>query len=276
MRTRQFLTVGALALTLLTGTPAFATESTTAPSCTSTVTGTPGQQVLLAPGSVVQPVVDALSTLDPLGVLTAAFRSGWAAQAPIPVGVVPEGEAEIPGGRIADAVTDRLGDVPLLAPVLSPLVSSVRSSLAAACGILVRGPVVAPAPAPTPASPGPATAPLANPRVVSATPVPGAEWTVVDTPGAPAGGVVFGTRLPGLLPGGALFPPLSGAGAPQAGVAAGDAGPAVVAAAPQSAGSGEALPVRRDELSLPVLTAVLLLAVVSAQLVRRWVLRGSR
>ncbi|MFI5586224.1 hypothetical protein ACIA5G_14380 [Amycolatopsis sp. NPDC051758] len=272
MRTRTLLTGSTLTLVLLAGTPAFAAESpVTAPGCSSTVTGTPGQPVALAPASVAQPVVSALSGLDPLGVLTGTFRTVWATTAPIPVGTVPTGQGEIPGGRIADAVLARLGEIPVLAPVLTPLVSTVRTSLASLCGILVRG--QAPG-APETTAPGTPAGPPAGPGAPggSGTPVAGRQWTVAGVPGpVRGGGAVFGTPIPGQLPG-AGFPGSAGSGVPQAGSAA-----PVVVEARRSLGSAEALPEPRpDDLSWPVLAAILVLAAVSAQLVRRWVLRTSR
>jgi hypothetical protein len=271
VRTRTLLTGGTLTLVLLAGTPAFAAESpVTAPGCSSTVTGTPGQPVALAPASVAQPVVTALSGLDPLGVLTGAFRTVWATTAPIPVGTVPTGQVAIPGGRIADAVLTRLGEIPVLAPVLTPLVSTVRTSLASLCGILVRGQApggTAPTPPAGPGAPaGPGT------PAGSGTPVAGRQWTVAAVPGpVVGGGAVFGTPIPGQLPG-AGFPGSAGSGIPQAGSVA-----PVVVEARRSLGSAEALPEpRRDDLSWPVLAAILVLAAVSAQLVRRWVLRPPR
>ena len=270
MRTRILLTVGTLTF-VLAGTPAFAAGSpVTAPGCSSTVAGVPGQQVSLAPASVAEPVVRVLSGLDPLGVLTGTFRTVWASTPPIPVGTVPAGEAEIPGGRIADAVLARLGEIPVLAPVLTPLVSSVRTSLASLCGILVRGQVPGAPGATTPAEPGQPAGPGAP--AGSGTPVAGRQWTVAPVPGpVSGGGAVFGTPIPGQLPG-AGFPGAAGTGIPQAGTEA-----PVVVEARRSLGSVEALPEqRRDGLSWPVLAAILVLAAVSALLVRRWVLRTPR
>ncbi|MEV6622191.1 hypothetical protein AB0M83_33015 [Amycolatopsis sp. NPDC051106] len=272
MRTRILLTVGTLSLVLLAGTPAFAAEApVTAPGCSSTVTGVPGQPVSLAPASVSEPVTSALSGLDPLGVLTGAFRAVWATTPPIPVGAVPAGQAEIPGGRIADAVLARLGELPVLSPVLTPLVTPVRTSLASLCGILVRG--QAPG-APESTAPETPTGPPAGPGAPagSGTPVAGRQWTVAAVPGPVAGGgAVFGTPIPGQLPG-AGFPGAAGGGVPQPGSEA-----PVVVEARRSLGSAEALPEqRRDDLSWPVLAAILVLAAVSAQLVRRWVLRAPR
>ena len=106
------------------------------------------------------------------------------------------------------------------------------------------------------------------------TPIAGRQWTVAAVPGStPDGGAVFGTPIPGQLPG-AGFPMPAGSGMPQA--AAGDA--PVVTDASRAAGSGEALaaPPRGDQLSWPVLVAILLLAAVGAQLVRRWGVRRPR
>ncbi|WP_370967164.1 hypothetical protein [Amycolatopsis sp. cg9] len=274
MRTPPFLAAGTLTLVLLTATPAFAAEApATVAGCGATVTGEPGAQVALAPASVAEPVVSALSGLDPLGVLTGTFRSIWATTAPIPVGTVPAGQAEIPGTRIADAVITRLGELPVLAPVLAPLVATVRGSLSALCGILVRGEVPGLPPGATPAPPAdPAPPGTIGTSPGGGTPIAGRQWTVAAVPGATAGGgAVFGTPIPGQLPG-ADFPVPAGSGMPQAA-----GGPPVVIDTRRSAGSAEALAAPRgDQLSWPVLVAILLLAGVSAQLVRRWGFRASR
>ncbi|MGK3208603.1 hypothetical protein [Amycolatopsis sp. MEPSY49] len=273
MRTTPFLTAGAVALTLLSATPAIAAEApATVAGCSATVTGVPGEQVALAPASVTEPLVSALSGLDPLGLLTGTFRSIWATTAPIPVGTVPAGEAEIPGTRIADAVVTRLGELPVLAPVLTPLVSTVRGSLASLCGILVRGQAPGTPAGSSPTSPAnPAPPGAADGAPDGGTPVAGRQWTVAAVPGSTSGGgAVFGTPIPGQLPG-VGFPGPAGSGMPQAG-----SGAPVVLDARRSAGSGEALAAPpRDELSWPVLAGILLLAAVSAQLVRRWGVRRS-
>ncbi|MEV4142583.1 hypothetical protein AB0J40_02890 [Amycolatopsis sp. NPDC049691] len=269
MRTTAFLTAGALTLALLSPAPAFAADApATAAGCSATVTGVPGEQVALAPASVTEPVVSALAGLDPLGVLTGTFRAIWAGTAPIPVGTVPVGQAEIPGTRIADAVVARLGELPVLAPVLGPLVATVRTSLASLCGILVRGRVPGAPPVESPVNPVPAPAPGGAPD--GGTPIAGRQWTVAAVPGStPGGGAVFGTPIPGQLPGSG-FP--AGAEVPPAG-----GQPPVVLDARRSAGSAEALAAPPgDGLSWPVLAGILLLAAVSAQLVRRWGFRRAR
>ncbi|WIX98853.1 hypothetical protein QRX60_32975 [Amycolatopsis mongoliensis] len=274
MRTGSFLAAGTLTLTLLAGTPAFADEPTaTAAGCSATVTGVPGQPVALTPASVTEPLTSALSGLDPLGVLTSAFRTVWATTAPIPVGTVPVGQAEIPGARIADAVVARLGELPVLAPVLTPLVSTVRGSLAALCGIVVRGQVPGAPPATAPAPPADPAPPAGTGGLAAGgTPVEGRQWTIAAVPGpASSGGAVFGTPIPGQLPGDG-FPASAGSGVPQAG-----SGAPVVLDARRAAGSADPLAApQRDALSWPVMAAILLLAAVAAQLVRRWGLRAGR
>jgi hypothetical protein len=270
MRPGRFLTVGALTLTCLTGTPAAAAEPVVAPGCSSVVDGKPGQSVVLGPASVAEPIVNALSALDPLHVLVGPFRGAWGAMAPIPVGTVPDGQAEIPGARIADAVTGRLDEIPLLAPVLSPLTTSVHNTLASLCGLLVRGvpPVAGPA-----APPGTPAGPAVPGDRGASSPAAGQRFAPPGAAGSPVagGGTVFGAQLSGMWPGGALFS-VAESGA----LLGGPRPPTVRVSAPRSTGSAEALPAQPDELSLPVLLAVLLFTIVSAQLVRRWVLGARR
>ncbi|MGV9362585.1 hypothetical protein [Amycolatopsis sp. NPDC003731] len=272
MRTTPFLTAAALTLVFTSPTSALAAEApVTVAECSATVTGVPGKQLALAPASVTEPVVSALSRLDPLGVLTGTFRSLWAGTAPIPLGTVPAGQAVISGTRIADAVVARLGELPVLAPVLAPLVSTVRASLAPLCSIVVRGEAPGAPPADSPATPANPTPPgAAGGSPDGGTPIAGRQWTIAAVPGSTAGGgAVFGTPIPGQLPG-AGFP--AGAEVPQAGGQA-----PVVLDARRSAGSAETLAAPRgDALSWPVLAGILLLAAVSAQLVRRWGFRRPR
>ncbi|WP_236794988.1 hypothetical protein [Amycolatopsis sp. GM8] len=269
MRGRHFLAAGAVTLTCLIGAPAAAAEPVTAPSCSSTVEGTPGQSVLLDPASVSEPVTRALAGLDPLGLLTPAFRKAWAGTAPIPLGTVPEGGAEITGSQISQAVIGRLGEIPLLGPVLQPLTSAVRGTLASLCAIVIR--VEHPAP-PATAKP-PAPAPVTPGAGATESPATGKGFTSNEGAGTPSvsAGAVFGSRLADLIPGPALYPMMA-IGAP--GSPANP--PLVVVPAPQTAGSAEALPAKDDGLSPVVLTALVVLTLVSAQLVRRWVLNPRR
>ncbi|HVV14478.1 hypothetical protein [Amycolatopsis sp.] len=269
MPSRRLLTAGlTLTMLCLTATPAEAADPVLVPSCSATVTEQPGRQVVLDPAGVTGPIRQALTKLDPLGLLTGQFDTDWAAAGPIPLGTVPEGQAEISGATIADAVTARLGEIPLLGPVLQPLVATVHGTLASLCGILLRGtaPAAAP-PASTPGSapqPGSPTSPGASPSSSSSS---------ARLPDSTASGASGPTVFGSLVPGGALFP-LTGSGVPGNGAALDRLQPAALASAPQPAGSAEVLPTRHDALSTSTLTALLLLSVVSALLVRRWVLGG--
>ncbi|HWD02081.1 MAG TPA: hypothetical protein VG674_06470 [Amycolatopsis sp.] len=270
MLTTPFLTAAALTLASPSPAPVAAESPVTVADCSATVTGVPGEQLALAPSSVSESVVSALSDQDPLGVLTGTFRSLWAGSAPIPLGTVSAGQTEIPGTRIADAVATRLDELPLLAPVLTPLESTVRTSLTSLCGILVRGQVPGAPPADSPATPvNPAPSGAAGGSPDAGT-IAGRQWPVAAVPGpTTGGGALFGTLIPGQLPG-TGFPP--GAAQPQAG------GQAPVALeARRTAGSAAPLAAPRDDgPSWPVLAGILLLAAVSAQLVRTWGLRRPR
>lgn len=279
MRPRRFLAANVVMLACLAGTaagaaPATAAEPVLASSCSAVVDGEPGQEVVLAPESVAEPLNGALAGLDPLGLLAAPFRAAWAGMAPIPVGTVPDGQAEIPGSQIADSVGQRLGEIPLLAPILEPLTKTARDALGPLCGILVRGARPSNPPAASPGSPAQPGTPGAPGSPSSG----GYSGGRLIAPAETSGGspTVFGQRLSGLLPSGAFFG-LNTSGVPQSGMAAGpqeaqSPQPAAMANS-QSAGSALELPsTQPDELSLPALLAALLLAIVGAQLVRRWVL----
>jgi hypothetical protein len=279
VRTRRFVAANMVMLACFAGTvagaaPAAAADPVVVSSCTAVVDGEPGQQILLSPESVADPVSGALATVDPLGLLAGPFRDAWKAMGPIPVGTVPDGEAEITGPQIAGAVDQRLTEIPLLAPVLTPLTKTVSDALGALCGILARGAWPSTPPASTspaaPAGPGSPGSPSAG------------GWSggqLVDSAGTSGGsGAVFGERLSGLLPSGAFFG-LNTSGLPQSGVLVGTQ-PGTQPAAlvnSDSAGSAQELPATaRDALSLPALLAALMLAIVGAQLVRRWVLHTQR
>lgn len=277
MRPRRFLAANVVMLACFAGTaagaaPAAAAEPVLAPSCSAVVDGEPGQEVVLAPESVAEPLSGALAGLDPLGLLAVPFRAAWQGMAPIPVGTVPDGQAEIPGSQIADSVGRRLSEIPLLAPILEPLTKTASDALVGLCGILVRGAQPSTPPAASPGSPQPGTpGPPGSPS--SGGYSGGRLLTPVETSGG--SGAVFGPRLSG-LPSGAFFG-LNTSGVPQSGVLAGPQeaqGPQPAAMAnSDSAGSAQELPATQpDELSLPALLAALLLAIVGAQLVRRWVL----
>ncbi|MFD9890039.1 hypothetical protein ACFWY9_11920 [Amycolatopsis sp. NPDC059027] len=266
MRGRHFLAVSAVTLICLIDAPIAAAEPVTAPNCSSTVEGTPGQPVLLDPASVAEPVVRALAELDPLGLLTPAFRTAWAGTAPIPVGTVPDGRAEVTGTRIADAVIARLGDIAVLGPVLRPLGSAVRNTLASVCVILLRAtrpPLPDGTTPPVPAPAGPGGGDGGNPAAGGAVTAGGG----LRLPQPDAGtGAVFGSLPAEPTPGAALFPMTTGGvpGSPEI--------PAPAAASAPSRpviGSAETLPVKEDELFPAALAALISLSIVSAFFARR-------
>jgi hypothetical protein len=261
---RPFLAAGAVVLAGLAAAPqAAATETVEAPSCSAAVDGAPGQEVVLDPVSVIEPITGALAGLDPLGVLTGPFRPAWQNSGPIHLGALSAGQTEIPGSRIAAAVLTRLGEIPVVGPVLEQLAPAVTGALGSRCGILVR--------VTTPAGSGRAAAPV--PPEEPGAPVPGG---VAPAPGAaepdgPGRGAVLGERIPGLSLSGAALN-LGTVSVPQPGSPV-VAGEPAFAGATHAAGSASALPDKRDTLPQPVLLAVLALTIVSAQLVRRLALR---
>lgn len=278
MLPRRALIASSLTITCLVGaTPASAEESIVAPNCTAVVDGTPGQAVTLDPLSLTDPIAGLLARVDPLGLLTGPFRAAWQGGAPIPVGVVPAGEATIAGAAIADAVTARLGELPVLGLVIQTLTPAVRESLTTACGILARARGALPgAPPPSespppvqppgggagqaPGQPGGAAGAPAVPYRPSASEryYQGLSSGAYRSPGYGAGlGSLaeFGQRTPGAAP------------VPQA---VSDPGPA------RSAGDAETMPATRGTVPAVVLLAVFLLAAVGALLARRLVLRTHR
>ncbi|KAA9155644.1 hypothetical protein FPZ12_029260 [Amycolatopsis acidicola] len=269
MRSRRIMAAGTLTFFLLSATPATAAESTIV-SCSATVEGAPGRQVLLDPASVTAPITSALDKLDPLGLLSGQFRTAWANTSPIPVGTIPEGRSTVTGADIADAVTGRLGQIPLLGPVLGQLTSLLSQTLDSLCGLVLHGVVPAlPAPPAAPAQPAQPAQPVAPANPVSG----GLSSTPADV-AAPSrfgsgGGALFGTPLPV-----ATFFPLSGSGIPGVSAPLDISQPTALGASPQSGGSADVLPTSAEQLPLTELTALMLLSVVSAVLVRRWVLGG--
>jgi hypothetical protein len=287
MLPRRALIASSLTITFLTGAlPASAEESIIAPNCTAVVDGTPGQLVALNPLSLTAPIADLLAGVDPLGLLSGPFREAWRSGAPIPVGVVPAaGEATIAGTAIADAVTARLGGLPVLGLVIRTLTPAVRESLATTCGIVARAGGALPGVLPPPSeSPPPGQTPgggagqtpgggAGQPGGVAGSPAGpyrpsaselyhrGLSSGLYRTPGYGTGlGSLaqFGQRSPGAAP------------VPQA---ASDPGPA------ESAGDAEAMPAigaTGDTVPPVVFLAVFLLAAVGAALVRRVVLRTHR
>jgi hypothetical protein len=293
MLPRRALIAGSLTITFLTGVlPASAEESIIAPNCTAVVEGAPGQLVTLNPLSLTAPIADLLAGVDPLGLLSGPFREAWRSGPPIPVGVVPAtGEATIAGTAIADAVTARLGGLPVLGLVIRALTPAVRESLATTCGILARARGALPGVLPPPSeAPPPGQTPGGNGQTPGggAGQTPGGGSLPGGIAGSPAGpyrpsaseryyqglssGMYrpsgYGTGLGSLAEFGRRSP--GAASVPQA---AADQGPA------ESAGDAEAMPATGaigDTVPPVVFLAVFLLAAVGAALARRVVLRTHR
>ncbi|MCI2415847.1 hypothetical protein MOQ72_00285 [Saccharopolyspora sp. K220] len=273
MRTRRYLAVGAATLACFSAEPASAaaaTDPVTAASCTAVLDGVAGQGVLLDPRAVADPIAGALGLLDPLDGLREPFRQAWNAAPPIPVGAVPVGEAVLSGTQIADAAIARLREIPVVAPVLDPLIPAAHSALSTVCGMVVRGDQPgAPSGGEPPASPppGPPSAPPPSNE---------AHW---NAPGSSSDSssrdvVRFGVPLTGTWPFG-LDNRVVGVLQPGAPGAGGGETEVLNSQADLSAGRADPLPPEAHRPPLAALLAALLIALVSAQLVRTWVSRSK-
>ncbi|HJQ45683.1 MAG TPA: hypothetical protein VJ870_05065 [Amycolatopsis sp.] len=205
------------------------------------------------------------------GALLLLFVSGGpaaTAAVPAPAASCPATVDGQPGTGLTDTVS-QLNQIPVLGTVTQPLASAVPGALDTLCGAL--------APSAAPGTPSATTPPTSTTRpAVPAEPTgTGASATFGASAPAPgSGGVVFGSPVPS----GELLP-LAVDGVPGA-AATGTAAPVVnslplaVVSVPQPTGSAVALPQRRSDVPVPALAAVLALSLVSAFLVRRWVLGG--
>jgi hypothetical protein len=151
-RVKSFATAVALlfatSLTLLAGGgTANAAEPIVIGNCATSVQGTPGQPVSLAPAAVLGIVTDAVRAVPILGPpLAASANQAFAALPPIPIGALPTGTGFITGGAIANAVVAELKKIPLLGPVLAAVVTTVQGQLTQLCGVTVTGVNTAAAP----------------------------------------------------------------------------------------------------------------------------------
>lgn len=294
--------------------PAAAAEPIVIGDCAATVQGKPGQPIQLSAGAIASPVVEVVKRVPLLGPpLAGAVDTAVRALPPIPIGAVPDGKGGfITGGQIANGVVAALRKIPLLGPILGEVVKGVQQVLSGGCGVTVKtvNAVAAPvqdgaknlpggptSPKPTPGNPGPGQPGPGQPG--PGTPPPGTP----GNPGQPAPGVPgTGTPIPDFqlprLEGGGLYDygrvPLydysglpaatpGGLGALAPGDRYGQASPGAAGAygLPEadgvaSAGQARALPAEgAGRVAAPVLLAVLLLSMVTAALVRTWVLRRS-
>lgn len=253
-------------------TPANAAETRVLDSCVATVTG--GGQLALSPAAVTEPIVNALTPLDPLHVLVPAFRGIWAQQQPI---LLPGGQAVITGDQIATAVLGRLQGIPLLSSVIGALAGPLREKLRSTCTV-----TVAPAPPGPPAKPPAGTPPTGSTPAPGGPGVPGSGPTSrqpvsADAPGAAA------TLLPGYVLGSVPGVPGEG-GLPPDGVAFSYDNAAVPEpdaqrlALANSPGTAEALPAEVATVGpwRPAVLAALVLTLVATQALRVWLLRRQR
>lgn len=155
MRRRVKSLISAVALffvvstaTLLAGSgTASAAEPIVVGSCATSVQGTPGQPVSLAPAAVLGTVTDAITAIPVLGpILVGGAKQAFAALPPIPIGAVPNGTGYITGGTIANAVTAELRKIPLLGEIIAQVVVNAQAALTQLCGVTVTGTNAAAAP----------------------------------------------------------------------------------------------------------------------------------
>jgi hypothetical protein len=163
--------------------------------CSTSVQGTPGRPVSLAPAAVLEVVTDAVRAVPVLGPpLAAGAGRAFAALPPIPIGALPNGTGYITGGTIANAVVAQLQKIPLLGPVIAAVVKTVRAQLAQLCGVTVTGANAAAAPVQDGAAAVADASEDTTARIIEGLPgLPG------GAPGGGGGG--GGTNNPG-LPGG--------------------------------------------------------------------------
>ncbi|MGW4208086.1 hypothetical protein ACWEIJ_08855 [Lentzea sp. NPDC004789] len=301
-------TLLALASASVGAVPATAAEPIVVGSCATSVQGTPGTPVSLSPAAVTQPITDLIRAIPLLGPPIAdQFKPLFSQGKPIPIGAVQAGTTTISGATIANAVVAELQKLPLLGPVIGTLDKSVRSTLTSGCGVVVTGVNQVAAPIQdgskaiadasqklTPQLPGQPQAPGQQPQPQQPGTSPGQQPGVSPgTPGTPqsapsnrdfslyALGSNFG-RVP-LFSYGSLPFAMPGLYSPSPGVRYGSQvprasnGTGLDTDQVLAAGRATALPRLGGPggVGLPVLLAVLMLALVTGALVRTWVLRRT-
>ncbi|WP_245743589.1 hypothetical protein [Lentzea fradiae] len=291
--------------------PAKAAEPIVIGSCATSVQGAPGTPISLSPAAVTQPVTDLVRAVPLLGPpLADPFKQAFAKTKPIPIGAVQVGTTTITGGTIANAVMAEVAKIPLLGPILGTLDQTVRATLSGGCKVTVTAvnQVVAPvqdgskAVADTSQGVVEALVPgVQQPPAQQPQPQPQQPGTNPQQPGVNPGGVSgVGAGAPGnrdfsLYPVGANFGrvPLftygslpfatPGLYSPSPGVRYGSqvprasTGTGIADDSVQAAGRATALPRLGGPggVGVPVLAAVLMLALVTGALVRTWVLRRT-
>jgi hypothetical protein len=302
-----------LATLLAGGGTAIAAEPIVIGSCATSVQGSPGQPVSLAPAAVLGIVTDVVRAVPVLGPpLAGAANQAFAALPPIPIGALPDGTGYISGATIANAVTAELRKIPLLGGIIAAVVTGVQQRLTALCGVTVTGVNAAAAPVQEGTKAVADASEAGVGQVLPGTPGGGTPGTGGDpgsNPGTTPGGGSPAPNQP--VTGGAdglglqLYQqglwdfgrspmadysniPFARAGmwAPSPGVRYGGGVPGyspefgIVGDTTDDgvsvAGRAEALnPPKNQRVEFPVLLAVLALSGVTAALVRTWVLRRA-
>nr|WP_101436755.1 hypothetical protein [Amycolatopsis niigatensis] len=294
-RTRRALTVTALAALFTGGTflgAGTASAATTlANQCKGSVTGGMGDSVAV-PGSAVKEIVrqaakDQVSFWNLLTVWPDSLANTIADKGNLPVGSIPNAAGgTISGDAIGQVVSDALKDAPgigLLPDTKTKVLNGIRSEVASACGLTTtannyQAPSSSNSPSnggsqqPNGSAPGQNSGgnPLGNYQPGSTGIAPPRDYGNIPTatpgsPGALGTAVAPGARY-GALPGSGALPQQPSAGQdPQ-----GQQGPDI-----RNAGNAEALASQggASDVQLPMLLAVIVLAGVTAGLVRTWVLR---
>jgi hypothetical protein len=284
---RKFLTVTALAAfvtgsAFLSASPASASQQVVSTSCTGTVTGQMGDQIAITGASVKTLVTNGANNAGTLAI------GGWAGDSiagvpAIAVGQVPNSAGgEATGAAIGKAVRTALANSHSLGLGLDwdKTLNSVESTVAKGCNLtLLAGNYVAPS---TPGQQGTGTA-----AGGTGTTAGGTSGNLANlNPGNAAGSGTAPMRDYGGIPtataGTAVAP---GARYPANGTLPGDASAPQGDTGAQSgqgadirdAGNAQSLssPGSSNDVQLPMLLAVIVLAGVTAGLVRTWVLRRA-
>ncbi|WP_158605502.1 hypothetical protein [Amycolatopsis panacis] len=304
-RTRRALTATALAALITGGTflgSGTASAATTlAGDCRGSVSGSMGDTVAL-PGSSVQEIVrqaarEQVTLLNFLTVWPDGLATAIAGKGNLAVGQIPSSAGgSIGGDAIGATVANNLrgaNGLGATAATQNQVLSAIRGKVASACGLTTvatnyqapssSSPATSSSPARSDSPTAPNGSPLAGlqPGATGTAPPrdyrnipsiapgsPGAPGTPV-APGLPGVPLAPGARYPtgGALPGsGTVTQPAAGQ-TPQ-----GQQNPDI-----RNAGNAEALATRGGsaQVQLPMLLAVILLAGVTAALVRTWVLRRA-
>ncbi|MBB4687299.1 hypothetical protein [Amycolatopsis jiangsuensis] len=286
-RTRRALTVTALAALVtggsFLGAGTASAATTLAGQCTGAVSGNMGDSVAL-PGSSVKEVVrqaarEQVGLFNFLSVWPDALANTIADKGNLAVGEIPDSAGGSIGGDAIGAVVEKnlkgANGLGVLPDTRNKVLAAISDKVSSACGLTT---VAANYSAPSSSSPAtggsstpdqggqtaPDGSPLGNYQPGSTGTAPRRDYGGIPT-ATPGTAVAPGARYPngGALPGSGAVPQTSAGQGPQG------QNPEI-----RNAGNAEALATRGgSEVQLPMLLAVIVLAGVSAGLVRTWVLR---